>query len=174
MKTKQIRLAIIGTGAVAGWHALRYGQIKHCKLVACCDTLPGRAAAFAKNYGIPAAYEDAEKMLAQEQLDAVSVATPDRAHAPAALLAIRHGLHVLCEKPLASNLSSARRMEAAARKKKLLTAVNFSYRNSPATQKAAQLVAHGKLGRILHVEGSYLQSWLISGDWRKRPGVSGA
>jgi predicted dehydrogenase len=76
----------------------------------------------------------------------------------------------MCEKPLATTLKDAQRMAAEARKRKLLTAVNFSYRNNPATQKAAALVAAGKLGRIIHVEGSYLQSWLVSkvwGDWRK-------
>lgn len=164
-----IRLAIIGAGGMARAHAKAYAAIKGCKVVACCDIAPGRAKAFAAAHKIPAAYEDLRQMLNREILDGVSVVTTDRAHAPAALRAIARGIHVLCEKPLADNLRDARRMAVAARRKKLLTAVNFSYRNSPATQKAAALVAAGKLGRIRHVEGSYLQSWLVSkawGDWR--------
>ena len=165
-----IRLAIIGTGGMANGHASSFKAIKGCELAACCDIVPGRAKAFAEKYGIPKAYANAEEMLKKERLDGVSIVTIDKAHAPTALLAIKYGLRVMCEKPLADNLRDARRMAEAARAKKLITAVNFSYRNSPATQMAAQIVASGKLGRIMHVEGSYLQSWLVGkawGDWRK-------
>ena len=165
-----IRLAIIGTGGMANAHAQSFTAIKDCKVVACCDIVPGRAKAFAEKNKIPAAYDNARAMLKKERLDGVSIVTTDQAHAPAALLVIEHGVHVMCEKPLADNLKDACRMRDASRRKKLLTAVNFSYRNNPATQKAAQLVASGKLGHIRHVEGSYLQSWLVGkswGDWHK-------
>jgi predicted dehydrogenase len=138
-------------------------------LVACCDIVPGRAKAFADKHKIPAFYENALEMLKKEKLDGVSVVTPDRAHAEAALTAIARGINVMCEKPLADTLKDARHMAAAARRKKLITAVNFSYRNNPATQKAAELVASGALGKIIHVEGAYLQSWLSAsfwGNWR--------
>ncbi len=165
-----IRLAIIGTGGMANAHVQSFAAIKDCKVVACCDIVPGRAKAFAEKNKIPAAYDNARAMLKKERLDGVSIVTTDQAHAPAALLVIEHGVHVMCEKPLADNLKDACRMRDASRRKKLLTAVNFSYRNNPATQKAAQLVASGKLGHIRHVEGSYLQSWLVGkswGDWHK-------
>jgi len=165
-----IKLAIIGTGRMANSHAGRFKSIRGCKITACCDTVPGRAKAFAEKHGIAQVYEDAGEMLKKEPLDAVSIVTIDKAHAPTALLAIKHGRHVMCEKPLADNLRDARRMMGAARSKKIITAVNFSYRNSPAAQMAAKIVASGKLGRIIHVEGSYLQSWLVGkawGDWRK-------
>lgn len=165
-----IRLAIIGTGGMANSHAARFKSIPGCAVAACCDIVPGRAKAFAEKHGIPQAYEDAETMLKNERLDGVSIVTIDKAHTPTALLAIKYGRHVMCEKPLADNLENARRMAQAARLKKIITAVNFSYRDNPATQMAAKIVAAGKLGRIRHVEGSYLQSWLTGkawGDWRK-------
>ncbi len=167
-----IRLAIIGSGNMANLHAQAFAAIKGCRVVACCDIIPARAEALARRYRIPAAYADARLMLQREKLDGVSIVTPDNAHAAAALLALQHGLHVMCEKPLADNLAAARRMAAAARRHKRLTAVNFSYRNNPATQQAAALVAAGRLGRIIHVEGSYLQSWLVNrawGDWHTDP-----
>ncbi|MBI2438947.1 MAG: Gfo/Idh/MocA family oxidoreductase [Lentisphaerae bacterium] len=165
-----IKLSIIGTGGMANAHADSFKSIKGCSVTACCDVVPGRARAFAEKHGIPQAYQSAEEMLKNERLDAVSIVTTDKAHAPMALLAIKHGLHVMCEKPLADNLSNARAMAQAARLKKVITAVNFSYRNSAATQMAAQIVASGELGRIRHVAGSYLQGWLVGkywGDWRK-------
>lgn len=163
-----VRIAIIGTGGMASTHAIRFNEIKGCKLVACSDTMPGRAAKFAEKHGIPSAYEQSEQMLKEEKIDGVSIAASDGAHCPVALQVIKHGIPVMCEKPLADNLKNARRMASAAKRKGLLTAVNFSYRNCAATQRAARLVADGKLGRIIHVEGSYLQSWLSSkvwGDW---------
>jgi predicted dehydrogenase len=166
-----IRLAIIGAGGMANAHAQRFAAIPGCRVVACSDVVPGRAREFAARHGIPTAYTDTAEMLRREKLAGVSVVTTDRAHAPCALLALARGLHVMCEKPLADSLAAARRMAAAARRRRALTAVNFSYRNNPATQKAAALVAAGRLGRILHVEGHYLQSWLVSkgwGDWRSR------
>ncbi|MBU4366734.1 MAG: Gfo/Idh/MocA family oxidoreductase [Verrucomicrobia bacterium] len=166
-----IRLAIIGTGGMANGHADSFKAIKGCELAACCDIVPGRAKAFAEKHGIPKAYTDAGKMLKKERLDGISIVTIDKAHAPIALLAIKYGLRVMCEKPLADNLRDARRMAEAARARKLITAVNFSYRNCPATQMAAKIAASGKLGRIMHVEGSYLQGWLVGKAWHKNEGL---
>jgi len=163
-----IRLGIIGCGGMAAAQAERFDEVKGCKVVACSDIVPGRAEAFAKKFRIPAVHEDTAKMLAAEELDGVSVVTIDSAHEEPVLQAIKRGLHVMCEKPLSTTLASAKKMAAAAKRGKLITAVNFSYRNSAATQKAADLVASGKLGRIMHVEGAYMQSWLPSkvwGDW---------
>ncbi len=153
-------------------HARRFNEIRGCQVVACCDILPGRAAEFAKTHNIPAAYENTKSLFASEKLDAITVVTPDNAHYQAVMDGIKQGLHIMCEKPLADNLQHARKMAAAAHKKGILTCVNFTYRNNPATQKAAQIVASGKLGRILHAEGSYLQSWLASdiwGHWKDSP-----
>ncbi|MFC1607225.1 Gfo/Idh/MocA family protein [Candidatus Latescibacterota bacterium] len=164
-----VRIAIIGTGSMAQTHAENFQEIRGCKIVACSDIVPGRASDFADKNDIPASYENTAGMLDCERLDCVSIVTPDHAHCDAVMQAVEHGLHIMCEKPLADNLENAQKMETAAREKGIITAVNFSYRNSPATQKAAKLVASGKIGRVIHVEGSYLQSWLTSkvwGDWR--------
>ncbi len=164
-----IKIAIIGTGGMANAHAQGFGGIDDCKLVACCDVVPGKAREFADKYNIPSVYEDARQMLENEEIDGVSIVTPDVYHKSPALLAIEFGKNVMCEKPLASTLEDAREMAAAAKAKGVLTAVNFSYRDNPATQKAAEMVASGAIGRPIHIEGSYLQSWLVShawGDWR--------
>jgi len=165
-----IRIGIIGTGDMANQHASAFNAIRSCRVTACADIVPGKAAAFAARHEVSAAYESADDMLDHENLDGVSVVTIDSAHAPAALAAIRRKIHVMCEKPLADNLADARKMFAAAKAAGVLTAVNFSYRNRPATQKAARMVASGLLGEIRHVEGNYLQHWL-AGDWRSDPSL---
>ncbi|MCY2929590.1 MAG: Gfo/Idh/MocA family oxidoreductase [Planctomycetota bacterium] len=169
-----IRLAIIGTGGMANGHADNFSKMKGVRLTACCDIVEGKAREFAAKWKIPAVYGDFRKMLARETLDAVSVVTTDAAHAAASIAAAKRGLHVMCEKPLATSVAEARRMLAAVRKAGVINMVNFSYRNSCGLQAAAKVVAAGGIGRVIHVESSYLQSWLVSrvwGDWRKNPAL---
>jgi predicted dehydrogenase len=170
-----IKIGIIGTGGMAGSHAQRFQSIRGVKLQACCDISAERAEAFAKHYGIPKVYTDYHAMLDQEKLDGVSNVTPDALHAQVALAVLEHGVAILSEKPLASNLEDARKMADAAKKAGVINMVNFSYRNSSALQKAAEVVKKGEIGEIKHVEASYLQSWLVStgwGDWRTTPGFT--
>lgn len=165
-----IRIAIVGTGGMAKGHANWFqNKIRGCQVVACCDVVPGRAEAFAQKFNIPAWYTDMDEMLRKEQLDAVSNVTPDRFHAGLSLKAIAKGLHVLCEKPLATCYADAKKMADAARRKGVINMVNLSYRNSSAIHRAAEMIRAGKIGRVIHFEASYLQSWLVSkawGDWR--------
>jgi predicted dehydrogenase len=167
-----IKLAIVGTGGMAHTHAKAFSAIRACKLVAACDVIPERAEAFVDKHGIPEVYADVDEMLAQSKMDAVSVVTPDAAHAAISLKAIAQGKHVLCEKPLATCYGDAKEMADAAQRAGVINMVNLSYRNASAIQKAHQLVQQGALGRIMHVEASYLQSWLSAkhwGDWRSSP-----
>ncbi len=167
-----MRLAIIGTGNMAANHAENFSGLRGVKLTACCDLDGERAKAFAARWKIPHWYADPAEMLSAEELDAVSVVTPDASHAAMSLAVIERGLPVMCEKPLATTLSDARRMRDAARRRGVVTHVNFSYRNAPCAQAAAALVRGGGIGRVLHVEASYLQSWLVQdtwGNWKTDP-----
>ena len=164
-----LRLGIIGTGNMAASHAENYQGIRGVKLAACCDLEADRVRKFAARFKIPRTYTDPAALLDSEELDAVSVVTPDASHAAMSLAAIQHGLAVLCEKPLATRLADARRMREAARARGVVTHVNFSYRNAACVQAAAARIRKGDIGRVLHVEASYLQSWLVQdtwGDWR--------
>jgi predicted dehydrogenase len=168
-----IRIAIVGTGGMANSHARAFQGIPGCRLVAACDVVRAKARDFAKRYQIPAVYTDVEQMLDGVPLDAVANVTSDAAHCPVSLAAIRRGKHVLCEKPLAVDYPEARKMAAAANRKGVINMVNLSYRNAPAIHRARALVNDGAIGRVMHLEASYLQSWLSStywGDWKKGSG----
>ncbi|HET6486024.1 MAG TPA: Gfo/Idh/MocA family oxidoreductase [Spirochaetia bacterium] len=170
-----IRLGIIGTGGMANAHAKSYQPMKGLSLTACCDIDEKRAREFSERWSIPRWYTDYREMLGAETLDAVDVVTVDAAHAPVTLAAIGKGLSVMCEKPLATSLADARKMRDAAKKRGVLTMVNFSYRNSSGAQAASQLIRDGGIGRVIHVESSYLQSWLAQnawGDWRTQTGMT--
>ncbi|CAN5372557.1 Gfo/Idh/MocA family oxidoreductase [soil metagenome] len=167
-----IRIGIVGTGGMANAHAQEFLKIKGCKITAVCDVDAGRAAAFGDKYDVKKRFGQFGEMLDSGTVDAVSIVTPDGSHAPLSLMAIAAGRHVLCEKPLATNYRDASKMARAAQEKGIINMINFSYRNSSAIQKAASIVHSGQLGRVSHVHGAYLQSWLASkvwGDWKTTP-----
>ncbi len=149
-----ISLGIIGTGGMANSHAQQYMKMKGVRMVACCDVVEDRVRQFAEKYGIPRWYTDYQRMLDEVTLDGLDNVTVDAAHAPVSLAAIAHGVPVFCEKPLATSLADARAMRNAARRRKLITMVNFSYRNSSGAQAAAAWVASGGIGRSGTKEGA--------------------
>jgi predicted dehydrogenase len=167
-----VRVAIIGTGGMAGVHAQKYQTIKGCRLVAGCDVDAGRARAFSEKYGMPHSFGSLEDLLQWGEFDAVSIVTPDAYHGSTSIACLQAGKHVLCEKPLALDYTEAKKMVAAAKKAGTINMVNFSYRDWPALQAVAKVIGKGKIGDIRHVEASYLQAWLASkvwGDWRTNP-----
>ncbi len=155
---------------MAKQHAARYSAIRGAKIVACADVDHAKAKAYAAEHGIKTAYGSAAEMLEVADLDAVSIVTPDRFHCENTLAALRHGLHVLCEKPLATSITDAKRMLTAARKAKVIHMVNFSYRQSAAARMIAAEVAAGTIGRVTNVVASYRQGWLAL-DWRNSPAL---
>lgn len=160
-----IKLAIIGTGGMANHHVAILNNLPGCKITAACDVDKKRVKEFATKHKIPKTFTSVDELLKKGNFDAVSNVTPDSFHAPISLQAMRAGKHVLCEKPLAVCYSDAAEMARVARETGVINMVNFSYRNQSVIHKAHELVREGALGRIMHVEGSYLQSWLAQDAW---------
>jgi len=103
--TRKLRIGIIGCGGIANSHMKAYLTMPDVEIVAGCDIVPGRAAAYMKRHGVVGAktdYKDHREMLADKSLalDAVSVCTYNRQHAPCAIDALNAGVSVLLEKPL--------------------------------------------------------------------------
>lgn len=159
------RLILLGTGLISGQHIAEFGVVPDCRIVACVDALPGRAAAFAAANGIDHAFESLHAALAWGEFDAAINATPDGVHKATTLELIAAGKHVFCEKPLAPNHADALAMTEAAEAAGLVNMVNLTYRNAPAIQQARRMVEAGELGELRHVEAGYRQSWLVSGQW---------
>jgi predicted dehydrogenase len=166
---RPVRLLILGTGGMAANHAQHFAAIPGVSLVAGVDTRPAQLAAFCDTHGIAQRFATLPEALDWGAFDAVTNVTPDAAHHPTTLPLLAAGKHVLCEKPLATNAAHADEMAAAAARAGVVAMVNLTYRNVPALQKAAEMVAAGAIGTIRHLEASYLQSWLTQpawGDWR--------
>jgi len=108
-----VRIGIIGCGQIARNHVAALRGIAGVHVIAVADIDPARALAFATDHGVAQSFDDVDEMLACG-LDAVTVCTPHAAHEAGVLAAARHGVHVLCEKPIALSVDQADRMVAAA------------------------------------------------------------
>jgi predicted dehydrogenase len=167
-----LRIGIVGSGAMAEYHAKRFSSLPEVSLAAVCDHVPSKAEAFARERGMTRHYSDPEAMLASGEVDALSIASFDGAHAGAAIAALERGIPVFCEKPMARRLAEAEAMAVAARRAIAPAIVNFSKRNGGLLALAASVAAGGRLGRLRKLELGYLQSWLLQdawGDWRTTP-----
>ncbi len=162
-----LKHGIIGTGGMANAHAERFKAIEGVALFGCFDVVAERAAGYAEKHGVKHVFESVEALL--DGCDSVSVVTPDAFHAELAVRALDAGKHLLCEKPLTTNLSDARKVakaaQAAADKHGTIHMINFSYRDSSAFQEAMKVAAAGKLGHIRHCDGRYMQAWLANSAW---------
>lgn len=143
---------------------------------AVAGTRPEHTREFAAKWGIPTAYDTAEAMLDAEPLDALIVATPNRAHYPIALAGLERGLHVLCEKPVGMSSAEARRLADLAAAKGVSTMVPFTYRNMPGMRYLKELVDAGYIGQPYHLNMRYFAGYGRAGEyaWRFDLDVAGA
>jgi predicted dehydrogenase len=156
-------------------HIPTFRQIPGIEIAAICDTNLPRAQAAAAEFGIPAAFDDYKAMIAQTKLDAVSVGVPNVFHAPATIAALEAGLHVLCEKPLATSVADGEAMVEAAKRNGRVLAINMSQRPRPEVGFLREQVAAGSLGRIHYANGRLLRRSGIPGfgSWFTRRELSG-
>ena len=123
---KKLRVGVVGLG-MGSAHINGYKTHPEAEVVAVADTDPKRLEdRGAKEFKIPGLYTSADEMLKKEELDVVSIATPNKFHKPLTLAAFKAGCHVLCEKPMAMNAQEARDMLAASKKAKKRLMINFS------------------------------------------------
>ncbi len=163
------RIGVIGTGKMAQAHIKAFKSLKGVKVPCCCDVIGDRVNAFADQWGIPKRYTNYKSMVEAEKLDGITIVAPDSVHATISIDLLEMGVPVLCEKPMANSLEQAQNMLRTARGSGIVNMVNYSKRNSSGLQGAHELIESGGIGCIMHVEASYLQSWITSsekGDWR--------
>lgn len=164
-----MRLLILGTGMMAATHVREFSALDGVDVTGCVDVDPEKAEAFARTHGIAKVHATLADAVESGLYDAIANTTPDAAHFATTMDAISAGLHVFCEKPLATNAADADQMTEAANLAGIVHGVNLTYRNVSALQKARDMIVAGVLGDIRHFEAAYLQSWLTQpawGDWR--------
>lgn len=160
MHEQPLRYAVIGAGGIANYHLRDIAGQPGVTVVGISDPADPASWRVAGEHAGAPRFQDTEKMLRETRPDLVSICTPNKFHHPLTLLALRHGAHVACEKPMAMTVTEAEEMEAARAAAGRLGGINFSYRNNTAFRFARELIARGELGRVLRVNAVYLQSFL--------------
>ncbi|HJT79433.1 MAG TPA: Gfo/Idh/MocA family oxidoreductase, partial [Gemmataceae bacterium] len=167
-----MRVAIVGCGLIGHKRARALGD---SRLVAVADTNRARAEQLAGQYPGCAASGDWQEVIARPDVNAVLVATTNQGLAPVTLAAIRHGKHVLVEKPAARSAAELAPVVEAARAGGVVAKVGFNKRFHPAFLKARELFETGELGPLLYVRGRYGHGGRIGYDreWRADPEMAG-
>jgi predicted dehydrogenase len=164
--------AVIGGGFIGPVHveALRRIGVEVAGLL---GSSLERAEGAARRLGIPRVYRDLDELLGDGQVGVVHVASPNAHHFEQARRVLESGRHVVCEKPLAvSSVETSALRALAELRPAQAAAVNYNVRYYPLCHEIRERIASGSLGRVLSVNGSYVQDWLLypaDYNWRVEP-----
>ena len=175
MTEPPLRVAIAGAGMVARLH-LDAARRAGAHVVGVCASTPERGRQAAERFGLDRAFDSAQELATDDEVDVVHICTPNSSHYQLTELALRSGKHVVCEKPLATTSTDADDLVKAAQNSGLITAVPFVYRYHPMAAEARARVRSGSIGPVRLIHGHYLQDWLSEpGDnnWRVDPELGG-
>ena len=148
---KPVRVGVIG----AGWGQLQiesFRRVRAMEVVALCDSDKAKLESVAKRYKIATTFSNHRDLLARDDVDLISIATPPGLHYAITRAAIDAGKHVVCEKPLALAENDARDLLAHAEKQNIVHAVDYEMRYLPAIAYAKELIDEEYLGQLLRVD----------------------
>ena len=165
---KTLNIAIIGYKFMGKAHSNAWLQAQRffdlpAKVVlkVACGRHEASVREFADNWGWEEIETDWRKVVARPDIDVIDISLPQHLHYEVALEAAKHGKHIFCEKPMCFTLAQAREMLVAAEQSGIVHYLNHNYRRTPAVLLARQLIEQGKIGRIFHWRGAYLQDWIV-------------
>ncbi|HJP32791.1 MAG: Gfo/Idh/MocA family oxidoreductase [Candidatus Latescibacteria bacterium] len=167
-----LRTAVVGVRGVGRGHVQTVAAHPRADLVAVADLDPDAASAAAEPHGARA-FDGLDRMLAEApELDAIILATPHHLHAPMSLRALEQGLHVYVEKPIATRISDADRIVAAAADAERVLAVGHQYRTFRGNLRLKQIIDGGELGQVQRVVWQWLEArpetYYARDPWRCR------
>lgn len=177
--SNQLGVGIVGPGWVAGEHINAFEKNPHTHVVAVCGRTEEHARKLVDARGLVdcQVYGDYEKMLAQPNLDMVSICTPNHRHAKEGILAAQAGKHLLIEKPAAITLASLHTLNAAIAKAGVIAAVGFELHWTPLVEIIKSLQAGDAIGSLFYTEVDYRSSvgeWYAGFDWSRKTATGGS
>ena len=170
-----VRSVIVGTGFMGDVHA-RAVRAAGGTVAAVVSRSADQAAAAARQFGAQSAYTSVAEALTHGDVDVVHICTPNHTHTALAHEVLEAGVHVICEKPLATSVADAENLEAAATAAGVVHAIPFAYRFYGSVREARARILASPRGDVRIVHGSYLQDWLSRPDdtnWRVDPALGG-
>lgn len=166
---KKIKTALVGCGKVGHFHAKAFVNLALSEFTAVCDANLARAQEFAQQYGVKA-YDNVETMIAEANIEMLSVCTPHPIHAAIAVPAAKMGCHVLIEKPLAANLADCNAILNAAKEGNAKVGTVCQRRFYRPCMRMKQAIEDGKIGRpvigTVTMLGWRDQAYYESDPWR--------
>lgn len=148
------RIGIIGCGGQGKAHAQEWAQIPGCEVVACADPLEEPQRWMTEHFPGAALYAHCSTMIEQEPLDIVSIGTWPDQHAAPTIMAAEHGLHILCEKPMALDLQECDAMLEACERNAVALVLSHNRRNDPRFYKAKAMMEAGAIGQVCRVHAA--------------------
>ncbi|WP_331272207.1 Gfo/Idh/MocA family protein [Motilibacter aurantiacus] len=167
---------MVGTGFIGAVH-VRAAARAGATSIAVADATPEIAEAAAQRMRADRFFASSDELIASDEIDVVHICTPNHLHAPLVEQALAAGKHVVCEKPLATDVADAARLAQLAEQAGVVTAVPFVYRYYPTVRDARGRIARGDAGKLHLFHGSYLQDWLAretDNNWRVNPALGGS
>lgn len=163
-----MKVAVIGCGTIANAaHIPSYMNNPEAEIKYFCDIIPERAEKAVKDYGVGTAVVDYHEVLADPEIVAVSVCTPNNVHAQIAMDALRAGKDVLCEKPAARTYAEALEMQKVQHETGKILNIGVVNRFNDSVNRIKKYIDEGKLGDVHHVYVSFR-------SFRSIPGLGGA
>ena len=157
-----LKLAVIGCGFWSSFQIAAWREFsRDVQLVAVCDRDAGRAEATARRFGGVTPYTDATEMLRREQPDVVDVITDVNTHASFVELAADHGVAVICQKPMASDLTTAQRMVAGCRKKGVPFYIHENFRWQAPIRRLKAILDMGEIGPVFKARVSFCSAFPV-------------
>ena len=154
---KKIRLGIIGAGGIVSRVMKDMHRLESIEITAIAARDLHRAQAAAEQYHIPHAYGSYLDLAQSSEVDLAYIATPHNFHAEQAMMLMRHGKHVICEKPMALNPDQVQQMIDCAKENDVFLMEAMWTRFQPCVQKLMQIIQDGVIGDVRHVFGEF--SW---------------
>ena len=155
MEERKLRWGIIGLGRIAAKFARDLPRSHSGKLLAVASRSQAKADEFGEEFGAVRRYGSYQDLLADEEVEAVYIATPHPFHAEWAIAAAEAGKHILCEKPLTVNHPQAMAVVEAARRNDVFLMEAFMYRCHPQTAKLVELIRRGVIGEVRAVQATF-------------------
>ena len=154
---KVVKAGVIGCGQIGLAHINGLNSSPNAEVIAVADVSKKRVKAAAKEHNVANAYEDYKELLANPDIDAITVALPNYLHAAACLDALAAGKHVCCEKPFAMNANEAQAIVSLAKKKRKTFMLGMNFRFNPNVQSVKAHVDNGDLGEVYHARSMWLR-----------------
>lgn len=161
----KFKIGVIGTGSIAQLHLDAYATNPDVELTAVSDINLDRARSVADKYGAPRAYGDPNELLADPDVDGVSICTWNNTHASWAIAAVKAGKHVLVEKPISRTYTEALELQRVVEEHDRVVQVGFVRRHSPNAQVLKSFIDAGDLGEVYYAKASCIRRMGNPGGW---------